>query len=687
MKWFLGVLVLSSFASAADFETEIAQAIAVQLGKSPVTVTSSGFTADSVDLPLKPHVFSADTWAPLAAKSGAITSATTEPLLPTLERSISMGTLRTEATTVAEGLRKLPRSAELHEKAALLLVALALRDVGAIGEPHEALAAATAHLAIARVSNRELTVDGRAAQAFIHALVGDEASALKLLDAKRSQSWEKAVEVLVTGDWRLPKNTAPLNGFERVARTRELRIRTRPLVARDADDAWGKLDDALWARTVYLTGAQQSVLDANLDGLRLSRAETAELEIIRGMKTDEVFPPQLLQQHMLRNAIGAAIVEYTALEQSLGRRAAATERLRTADAEFGDEGLWLAVRMTLGDKPIPGACGLGKAHVEQLRPGLRWYAAKRCGLPPVSWKGLIPRNTAYKADGRLVLAAKQMPELLTLAPHDFFVLNAKYENSGGDLEEFKPLADYDMRVLFIASKKSPSKEVFERMCELDADSCDDLVNYLRENQLDAVPVLERWRKHPRSSVSFSERARPLLDAYFEQKRFDDAADLAREVEAVGSSRGMEIAAVFAERMGRYEVAERKFRAVAKRYDRPDFIDDFYIRAAFRKYPGDWDTTEAVQRTFKGPMELVTAAQLKPSDRGVRMGEERDPAYRHFGIKKGDVVLALDGVRVRDMTQLLIIAHRSGAPTLNAVVVRDGKVLELDGPFNRQRYER
>lgn len=51
------------------------------------------------------------------------------------------------------------------------------------------------------------------------------------------------------------------------------------------------------------------------------------------------------------------------------------------------------------------------------------------------------------------------------------------------------------------------------------------------------------------------------------------------------------------------------------------------------------------------------------------------------------MLSLDGYRVKDMQQLLVLAHRTEAPTLTVVFIRDGQLIELTGPFRRQRYGR
>lgn len=660
------------------------------------------------ELPLAPHVLSGSTWAPLAEAlvgTGDTPTSSSLDVLASVEHSVSLRTLLATSTAVARQLRETPRSAALREQSALLLVVLALREAGPLIDPHEPLALATAQLALAHAlrGGAAASTEGRAAQAVVHALAGDEGAALSALDASGTGSWMKAVRLLATGDWRQPADAPPPpDGLERLARYRELRFRAGALKAQDAHESWASLDDPLWARMVFTTGMHQSVVDARRYGEDLPARERAELELIRGLDLDEVIPSGVLQRHLLRNAMSAALVQYTLFAETLALPKNAARVRDAADREFGEDPLWAAASVLLRKQPPASVCARAKKGLDALTPSVRQVVSMRCGgraFDADALAALTPRNTVYNADNRLQwLRVKASPTWATLSPHSYPVRAAQVRAlKQQDLEAAQvlamlgPLADYDLRALHSALTLSaaPSREVLEKRCELDADTCDDLVNHLREEKLEFIDVLERWRRDPRTRVAFSELSRPLLDAYFEQQRLDDAALLAQEVEDVGSSRGLEVAAVFAERMGRYDVAERKYLAHARRYGRRDLLDDFYLRAEHRQYPGDWrrQAADAAQRVFGGPPQKVTKRQLSETDAGVRMGDERDPAYRHFGIKKGDVVLSVDGYRVKNLQQLLALAHRTEAPTLTVVVVRDAELVELTGPFRRQRYGR
>lgn len=59
--------------------------------------------------------------------------------------------------------------------------------------------------------------------------------------------------------------------------------------------------------------------------------------------------------------------------------------------------------------------------------------------------------------------------------------------------------------------------------------------------------------------------------------------------------------------------------------------------------------------------------------------------RRFGLRTGDVVLALDGFRVRDDDQYLCVRGFSDEPEMQAIVWRDGRYLEVKGQFKRRRF--
>ncbi len=704
--------------------------IAKQANLPPVRIalqtTPEGFTAEltdttgtrSVSLPLAPHVFSGATWAPLAAAllgpPPNSMRALRSYVLSGVEKDLSARTLAKLAATVGGEMKAAPLAPGGHEKASLVLVGLALREGGPLADPREALALATAHLAASErlQENPVQMLDAAAAQSLIHALVGDETSASRTVNSYQVRMpWTPAVMTLVNGDWRRRSNApAPAMGLDFVTLYRELRRRGGAEQSQDVLEKWKPAPDALWARAVFTWTRHQPVVVARQYGENLPAFEAEERrsleEDVANPLGEFVIPAEVWSRHLARNEMGAALVQQSVFGFTLRSVEHAEALVRSADAAFANEPQWPAARLLFEREPSNEDCERGVKALNTLTPRARERAAIACRTAKPVHEPLTPRNTAYDADERLSTNfprdnPAELERLSELAPSSYGARAQRLAlvprnrlSTDKALDIMGPLIAYDLRAIeFIeALQLQPSRELLEASCELESNNCAAVVNYLRDRDLpEVIGVLERWRQRPLSRVAFSQLSRPLLDFYFEEGRLADAAALASEVGGTKSGNGLEIEAVYFERMGKYREAERGFTAIAERYGEPFFLDDFYLRAAFRRYQrGAFvkQGKEAEQRLFDGALVKVTKGALSVDDtQGVPMGSERDPAYRRFGFKRGDLLLSADGFRIKTQKQLLALLHRSETPTLTAVVIRDGRLVELTGPFRRQRYGR
>ncbi len=120
--------------------------------------------------------------------------------------------IQAENVRLSRLLAEHPKSAALHEQAALLMGALALRENASIlSDPRVMMARMTAHLAVARaLAPYRVTLEGRLADAVLLTLVNRQKDALARLDAidagDRSPmvaAWTRALRVRMTNDWRL----------------------------------------------------------------------------------------------------------------------------------------------------------------------------------------------------------------------------------------------------------------------------------------------------------------------------------------------------------------------------------------------------------------------------------------------------------------------------------------------------
>lgn len=687
-----------------------------------IHVTADGFTAEveragvstTVALPLRSHVFAPLTWAPLARPlfgepepgAGAMKSA----VLVALSEDASAKAVLEQATSVAAELEAGPRKSFVHVKAGLILSVLAWREGGVLADPRELLALATAHLALAaglwpRQGGDALPHgnDELVAWTLIDALVS-ASEARRAVVVANAGEWRGPLQVTVDGNWKTARGSPTPVGLERLVRAQVLAARAGSDAMESALASWGSPGDPFFSRVLFGPDLKRPVSTMRRHAEDLPDRERIEREellpfVARGAS---VIPEGAWRRHFSRNAIGAAVAQEALHRYTLQRPDDAQRVFAHARDALANDPLWPAARLLFAS-PTRADCDAVPADLHAAPFRVRAAVAAWCqrATPRLD----TPRGTVFDADFRFTVtpSAKSAPSQrdawLELSPSSFGPRWLELQEIAPErmtqdraVEVLGPLLAYDQRAVNAATDlvPRPTQAALEAACESERVRCFDLVMYLRSNDLPYIDVLERWRKDPGSRVAFSNLARPLLDHYFEENRKADAEALAQEVAATGSSRGLEIQAVFFERTGRCDAAERVYRDASERYRNPFLLDDFYLRAAARKYQGGRFAAKARQaqlELFGGPAATVKKAQLQASDRGVSLQGFSDPWLFAFGLRKSDVVLAADGVRVKTSEQFTSMLHRSERPTLTVIVVRDGAVLELTGKFRRQRYGR
>jgi tetratricopeptide (TPR) repeat protein len=154
-------------------------------------------------------------------------------------------TIEEENQTLSRGLEADFANPSLHEAAAVLLGAFALREhSGDFYEIRSPLCRMTSHLAIARYlsGSRPLGVNGRVAGVMLQTLMNNEAAALAELSGIPTNdaalaSWARALQARITGDYR------PLDKLDGLSRIECIEWFDALDRSANCDIAWGKLSD------------------------------------------------------------------------------------------------------------------------------------------------------------------------------------------------------------------------------------------------------------------------------------------------------------------------------------------------------------------------------------------------------------------------------------------------------------
>src|SRR5436190_2732954 len=154
-------------------------------------------------------------------------------------------TIERENQTLSAALEKNFLASNLHEQAALLLGAFALREnSGDFFDRRTSLCRITAHLAFAAYlrGKAEPAIEGRLAEALLYTLMNNQTDALQRIDALKGEdpplaTWRRTLRAYNTADYR------PLTGLDNLKPIERIAWFSAYSKSVDGDVAWGELSD------------------------------------------------------------------------------------------------------------------------------------------------------------------------------------------------------------------------------------------------------------------------------------------------------------------------------------------------------------------------------------------------------------------------------------------------------------
>jgi hypothetical protein len=389
----------------------------------------------------------------------------------------------------------------------------------------------------------------------------------------------------------------------------------------------------------------------------------------------------------------------------------AADELRTrAEAAFGTLPLQpLAALRSGGSATPPGFCDAMGRIIRQAPDSLtaiNWdFAYRQCarvtaGFPSyTSWFApVVPAGTAFDVDRRLRtgdIALKvdlaAIEGLRRLAPYNESVVLAYLGKKYGAkldpavvAQEFGRMAEYQvsaLRRIQEASKDDPAARLatLEKMCAASADRCVDLGVYLAWAQSPdaAARAYQKAVDGARDRVYVANSVEWLVNYYHDHGDTAKALALATMAAEAYSEKGLETMARYQERLKNYDEAERYYKAAEERYGQGR-LADFYLRYQ-KQVGGDRFAREAKaasERVFPSGLKKVALSDLQAPANGVLV---TNPANgQGWGLRVGDVVVALDGYRVENTSQYAFAKALSQEPKMRLFVQRGNGFVELMG---------
>jgi hypothetical protein len=389
---------------------------------------------------------------------------------------------------------------------------------------------------------------------------------------------------------------------------------------------------------------------------------TAYDEYARGFSRLEMFP---------------LLLRYMAADANHYRAAmAAVRELALHSPERLTGGCWALIRAKSEYGPVPA----------DLPDQNTWF---RPALPLGTALDFSARSEVVQA--LVTLRPEPLRALHDLAPYHPGIASRVLQPAGvktlaEQASVYGPLADfnvYAMRELAMAAWYDTPE--FRRrqgaLCELIPEQCFRLGYRLAELGLDdeAAVAYQKGFDRARDRVSASHRAQWLVTYYYEHGNVEKAEAVAREVASTGSCPGLLVLANLMERRGKLDAAEEDYRQVYERYDVIDDLVGFYYRQArvAKKAAYEAKLRTTLAQALPSGLEPLDRAALppKPTD-GVVVKEENDNTKR-YAIKWGNVIVGLDGFRVRNVQAFGVVRTLSYSPHMKLVVWRGKSYDDID----------
>lgn len=242
---------------------------------------------------------------------------------------------------------------------------------------------------------------------------------------------------------------------------------------------------------------------------------------------------------------------------------------------------------------------------------------------------------------------------------------ADIEREFGERSRYDPLIMHWMVKCCWETNPSLFREVMDRLCALDPERCMRIGSQLADRGLDeaAAVAYQRAADHGLERPMVADQDW-LAQYYYARGEHDRALRLARAAAGTGTTEGEETLGRLLERMGRLGEARRTLERVKARDGGSDALTQFLYRrgpAAHREF------LENVRPNLPNGLEPVAVADLQeaPSD-GVWIGADHENLQR-AGITMGNVIVGVDGFRVRSVLQYHVIRGLEQGAEMDLVV--------------------
>jgi tetratricopeptide (TPR) repeat protein len=424
-------------------------------------------------------------------------------------------------------------------------------------------------------------------------------------------------------------------------------------------------------------------------------------------------------QHHLCQAIAT---DFTSLQRKLGVPEDARQFAEKCEGEFGGLRFYAFVRRLV--------CADAASYRKSVDEGWAFWT-EFPHLTPIKWPdylcgkvsfaplylGGIPNphcnewtshnplpGTAYDADARLDFPSftggfgsggrEQVLKVHALAPYDieicryigrtYYKSNWTYEaamSTFGPLQPYSAVAGACIADSLVG-KPEEYEKTMEHVAELDPAYNYNLGDYRwrRGKTNEAVKVYEKAVENDSDALHAANYAALLINHYLatgDKEKARATADLAGEVY---SYRGLDAKAGYFEKTGDLPHALEWFDKIEERYGKSTESLSFCSRHAMPTGDAalDKEIATRLKNWFDKQKQVKLADfQTPPTNVVVLLQQAKNDSRNNTGLEKGDVLVAVRGIRVHSFEQLAIARDLDPAPDVKVIVWRNGSYRECN----------
>jgi len=703
----------------------------------------------STTLDFKEYIWSPETFSHLLPVAGIPPAVCdTSDLLKRL-LTPTVAELARADEVISEQLARSPRDPCLHEKAALLLGSFEMREAWSqMMDARPVLNRMTAHLAIARAGRAGPTPPGGTiADLLLRSIAWRHDGFRELLRDRAAaapepeKTWLRVVALYAVQDWRELPNPGKATLAERAAYLLALSNKTNANLVLDFMDQSTPEPVADWTRLAFVRGSSvESCHRFGQTGSEVILGEIAEVyklavgralernELIRALneeatdrKVGRVLGWPLWAAFEQRSLLAVLMNQESCVASMFGMPQEAAALRRSIESSFaGLRGYPLLLRHMARSSAEYRRAVDGSVRLVKERPDLvNWSSWVYTGFPtslgpsppdlPPEHEWFAPRlpyGTAFdynmrqwERDGH---ASNDLSMLEEAQKHVYHALcrklsaNARYHGRA-PVSVLKPLygfiAEFDRDAMVSIAEAARDSDPAEfksaagAMCRMSVDDCSSLAEYLKDHgePEEAARVYQRWVGGARDRVGVSNQVDWLVNYYADHGQRERALSIARMAADVYSFAGLETMGKLDAKLGRPDEAERYFVRIYERYDHPGPLVEFLVaRRREPRFQAALD--QVIKETFPKGQERFQNSGFGPArPDGVYIVGLAAKKYE-MGFVAGDVVVGLDGVRVRSLKQLRVLRRLSTDERVRVAFWRRGKLLEGEFPRDAFAYQ-